>query len=87
MSGVEYELGGPDQVVVNAPNLPARPMYVQIATSATTTATALTTSTATTSSTATARASHQAPLTTAAETVEKTPDKHDDSRGRTHVAS
>jgi len=73
VSGVEYELGGPDQVVVNGPIVSARPMYVQVSTTGTTTATAPTTSTTTTSSTASARAGHQAPQTTTAETVERAP--------------
>jgi hypothetical protein len=39
VSGVEYKLGEPDQVVVNGPTVSARPMYVQVSTTSTTTAT------------------------------------------------
>jgi hypothetical protein len=71
VNGAEYELSGPDQIVVNGPIVSARPMYVQVSTTSTTTATAPTTSMTTTSSTVSARASHQAPQTTTAETVEE----------------
>ncbi len=52
MSGVEYKLGEPDQVVVNGPIVSARPMYVQVSTTSTTTATST-------------RTGHQAPHRTA----------------------
>jgi len=60
VNGVEYELSGPSQVVVNGSIVLVRPMYVQVATTSTSTTATNQSSTTATST----RTNHQAPQTT-----------------------